>query len=173
MLGENLLPIGVINKVGTPVNEKQTYELTDTQRHKKYTYIVPQENADKFEKLYEENNAVMDDVNNPETQEKLRQQGLNFGKKLKNITLAGTITGAVIPAAIAIFTKGKVWKRTVFGVISSLAGAALGAWGATYLGVRLGLQNMLRANEGFKKLESISKQVDELGVERKSEDIIA
>lgn len=172
MLGENLLPIGTINKVGTPVNGKQVYELKDEQRNKKYTYNVPEENADKFEKLYEENNAVMDEVTSPETQQKLQQQGRNFGKKLKNITLAGTITGAVIPAAIAIFTKGKIWKRAVFGTLSSLTGAVLGAWGSSYLGVRYGIQNMLKVDENFKKLETLSKQADELGVERKVDDIV-
>ena len=172
MLGENLLPIGTISKSGSPVNGKQAYELKDEQRNKKYTFTVPEENIDSFEKLYEENNNIAQEINNPEVQEKLRQKGFDFGKKLKTVTTIGTISGAVIPAVIAICTKGKIWKRALFGTLSSLVGAALGAWGSTFIGVRIGLRGIFKADENVKKMDEIAKQVDALGVERKVETIV-
>ena len=125
-----------------------------------------------YEKLYEENNNIAQEINNPEVQEKLRQKGFDFGKKLKTVTTIGTISGAVIPAVIAICTKGKIWKRALFGTLSSLVGAAIGAWGSTFMGVRVGLRGIFKTDENLKEMDEIAKQVDALGVERKVETIV-
>lgn len=170
---DNVNVSGKLNKIGTPVNGKQVYEAKDEQNKKKFTYTVPQENIDKFEKLYGEMDNIVADIATPEAQEKLHEQGKNFGNQIKTRTLIGTIAGAVIPAAIAIFSKGKVWKRALFGTLSSLAGAALGAWGTAYVSVRLGLRNILQANQDIQKLQEISAQMNTLGVETKQEDITA
>lgn len=173
MLGDNLLPVGNLNKVGTPVNGRQTYELTDNERHKKYTYTVPEENADTFEKLYDENNTTANSVHTPEEQEKLKEQGVKLGNRVKNYTIAGSIIGAGIPAALAIFSKGKVWKRAVFGTLGAVIGAAVGAIGTTYLTFNNGFKSLVKHSPAYQKLEEISHKVNDLGVESQVQDIQA
>ena len=173
MLGDNLLPVGNITKAGTPVNGRQTYELTDSARNKKYTYTVPEENADTFEKLYEENNTTADSINSPEAQEKLVELGRKLGNRVKIYTFVGSILGAGIPAALAIFNKGKVWKRAVFGTLGAIAGGTLGALGTTYLTFSNGFKNIVKNSPTHQKLEEISHKASDLGVECQVQNIQA
>ena len=62
----NLSFLGALNKTGVPVNGKQTYEVVDEDINKKFTYTVPVENSDKFEKAYNEYHNLQDNMKNPE-----------------------------------------------------------------------------------------------------------
>lgn len=169
MLGENLLPIGVITKAGAPVDGKQIYELNDAAHNRKYTFSVPEGNADSFEKLYDENNAVMSEVQAPDVQEELTKQGVALGKKVKRNTIIGAITGLVIPAILAIRGKGSVLKRSILGVLGSVAGTFVGAWGTSYLSMRNGMNKLVKNNPSYQKLSDVAENVGKLGVEMKVE----
>lgn len=165
--------IGGLSKVGTPVNGKQLYEARDERHSKKIIYIVPQEHVDKFEKLEAEfDNAIEDTFTNAGNV--LQKQGSDVIKRSRNVAVTSAIIGAIIPATIAIFSRGSKIKRSVFGVLSSLAGAALGAFGSTYLCLKSSIKSSLKAdNINMQKIDEISKQIDSLGVEYKVEDIQA
>lgn len=159
----------VINKVGSPVNGRQTYELKDKNSPQSMKVSVPVENADKFEKAMDEGRKSLQEMDNEENQAKLKELDKNFSKKMTIGTLVGTGIGAIVPAAIAIAVKGSVWKRSILGVLGSLAGAALGAWGSMLLAAKSGL-NAISKNPMVEKVVQVSENLKSLDVRFESEE---
>ncbi len=149
----------VANKVGAPVNGRQNYELKDN--NFKSTISVPVENADKFEKFISKTGELAAEADNEENIAKLNDIDKKFSKKITTGTLIGTGLGAIIPAVIAIAVKGAVWKRSVFGVLGSLAGAALGAFGSMYLAVKSGM-NAITKNPLVAKATQFKEEFDSM-----------
>ena len=111
----------------------------------------------------------MSDVQTPEVQEELTKQGIELGKKVRRNTLIGGIAGLVIPALLAISGKGSALKRSILGVLGSIAGMFVGAWGSSYLSMRRGMNNLVKTNPSYQKLSDVADNVNKLGVEMKVE----
>ena len=113
MFGENLIQVGTLHKAGAPVNGRQNYEVVN-QLQEKYTYSIPQENADKFEKLYAQTDDILKEAATPETAQRLKEKGRSIGKNYKNLMVYGTIGGAAVgglaPIITAITVNGSVVK---------------------------------------------------------------
>lgn len=179
MFGENLVQIGTMHKVGAPVNGRQNYEVVNHMQEK-YTYSIPQENADKFEKLYAQTDDILKEAANPETAQRLEEKGRSLGKDYKNKiiygTIGGTLVGALVPIITAVAVKGSVVKRSIFGALGAIVGAGLGAAMALGASVRyfMGKITEVVADEpAFKKMNDISTQMWNLGLkEEKKEKII-
>ena len=171
MLSKDLLPMGNISKVGTPVNGRQDYVLTNEEMKKKFTFSVPEDKADSFEKLYAENNAILDMLDDPKYKEEQVQQGVNLQNKLKKNTLIGGTVGLIIPAAIAIISKGSKVKRSILGVLGSLIGGAIGAVGTAYIGSKKAVVKALESSPAYQKMVEVSQKAKDMGVEMKYENI--
>ena len=174
MIKDTFFPAGNINKVGTIDNGKQTYTVQDLTNHKKYTYIVPQDKTDTFEKLFEESNKAITTAQSQEFSNKVGQVGAKYGKRSQALTIGSGIMGAIIPAAIAIFSKGKVWKRALFGTLGSIIGAICTGCLGIYFGTKYAIDNVINYTKNtpeYKHLEEVNAQAENLGVERNVQDI--
>ncbi len=174
MIKDTFFPTGSLNKTGAINNGKQTYEVTDLPNRKKYTYIVPQDKTDTFEQLFEESGKATAAVKSPELSAEVGQVGTKYGKRMRTLTVGSGIIGAIIPATVAMFSKGKVWKRALFGTLGSIIGAlGTGSLGF-YYGTKYTIENIIKYAKNspeYKHLEEINLQAENLGVERQVQDI--
>lgn len=167
----NLSFLGALNKIGTPVNGKQTYEVVDEDIKKKFTYTVPVENADKFEKAYNEYSAIQDNMKNPEEREKLvAKYAGSWQKNNRASALIGGAIGAVIPAAIAIFTKGSVVKRSIWGTLGAIVFGIGGILTGGYFSMIKEMKKVT-ADPGMQKLIGAAKNLQATGAEEKVENL--
>ena len=162
--------LGTLNKTGVPVNGKQTYEYVNEDIKKKFTYTVPVENTDKFEKAYNEYHNLQDNLKNPEEQQKLAAKYVNTGKKVQAGSWIGGAIGAVIPAAIAIFTKGSVVKRSIWGTLGAIVFGIGGMLTGSYLSLVKGMKNVA-ADPKMQQLINAAKQIQATGAEEKVENL--
>ena len=176
MFGENLIQVGTLHKAGAPVNGRQNYEVVN-HLQEKYTYSVPQENADKFEKLYAQTDDIMKEATTPETAQRLKEKGRSIGKNYKNLMVYGTIGGAAVgglaPIITAITVKGSVVKRSILGGLGAIFGAGIGAAAALFAGVRYftsKVTGVIADEPSFKKLNDVSNQIWDLGLKQEKKE---
>lgn len=166
----NLSFLGALNKTGAPVNGKQTYEVVDEDLKKRFTYTVPVENADKFEKAYNEYHSLQDNMKNPKEQQKLAAKYANTGKKVQTGSWIGGAIGAVIPAAIAIFTKGSAVKRSIWGTLGAIVFGVGGMLTGGYFSMIKEMKKVT-ADPEMQKLVSAAKNLQATGAEEKVENL--
>jgi len=159
------LPIGELKKTGSPVNGRQNYEVSSQVDNVKHKISVPVQEADKFEKLHQETQECYNSIASDESQARLQEQGFSVGKKMKWGTPIGAAIGGLIPAITAIMVKGSVVKRSILGVIGSLAGAAVGAFAGMYIPMKVGMGKILKHEPTYQKMQKITKQVQAMDVQ--------
>lgn len=156
-------------KVGAPVNGRQNYEIKNPTNNQKVVYSIPVENVDKFEKIQNEFQDVVQSVDQEALRGKIEAQGSKSEKNLKLSTLIGTAVGALVPAITAICVKGSVVKRSIIGGLTSLVGAGLGAWGGMYFGLKSAAKNIVNADPSLVKVNDLFTQVSQLGLRQEKE----
>lgn len=167
----NLSFLGALNKTGVPVNEKQTYEVVDEDINKKFTYTVPVENSDKFEKAYNEYHNLQDNMKNPEEREKLVEKYAgSWQKNNRTGAIIGGAIGVVIPAAIAIFTKGSVVKRSIWGTLGAIVFGIGGMLTGGYFSMINEMKKVV-ADPEMQKLLNAAKNIQATGAEEKVENL--
>ena len=176
MFGENLIQVGTLHKAGAPVNGRQNYEVVN-HLHEKYTYSIPQENADKFEKLYAQTDDIMKEAATPETLKRLKEKGRSLSKNYKNQMVYGTIGGATIgglvPIITAVAVKGSVVKRSILGGLGAIGGAGIGAAVVLFAGIKYlanKITGVVADEPSFKKLNDVSNQIWDLGLKQEKKE---
>ena len=112
-----------VTNVGTYDDNHRLYEVTRKTRQgtnnyvKKSTYIVNNNDAEKFELLYQKENKLYDELKILDTPEHKKKAS----HKLKFAVALGTIIGAGIPLSIFAFTKNK-YARIAAAIISAIGG---------------------------------------------------
>ena len=115
-----------VTNIGTYDNNHKLYEVTiDTQHGRakyleKTTYIVANNDADKFEHFYQKENQLYEDMKILDTPEHQRKASL----KLKFGMILGTIIGAGLPLSVFGFTRNKYAR--IASVIASVIGGLYG-----------------------------------------------
>ena len=96
-----------VANIGIYDNNHKLYEVTTDTRHgktkylEKTTYIVANNDADKFEHFYEKENQLFDDMKICDTPEHQKQAS----RKLKFGAALGTALGGGLPLLVFGFTK--------------------------------------------------------------------
>lgn len=115
----------VVN-IGKYDNKYQLYEVSRKNINgngvTKSTYIVANNDADKFEKYYQAQNEIQNSVRDYYTPEYKKR----YSRKMKLGALLGAIVGAGIPLSAFVFTKNKYVR--IVCAIGSAVGSVLGAW---------------------------------------------
>lgn len=176
MFGENLIQVGTLHKAGAPVNGRQNYEVVN-HLQEKYTYSVPQENTDKFEKLYAQTDDIMKEAANPETAKRLEEKGRSIGKNYKNmlayVTIGSAAVGGLVPIITAIAVKGSVVKRAILGGLGAIGGAGIGAAVALFASIKYvanKIAGVVADEPAFKKYADISSQIRALGLKEEKKE---
>lgn len=139
---------GTINKVGVTENGRAIYQLTDGDGNVAGKLTIPQNQADIFEKSYQD---IMDTA--PKMQkfaQKMTPEKMQKRKKTANWILGlSTLTGFLVPA-IAIRGKGQFWKTA----LSTIAGLAVGSIASFKLKTPPGAIKFAKATQNLTKIDA-------------------
>ena len=156
-----------VANIGTYDNNHKLYEVTnDTRRGKtkyleKTTYIVANNDVDKFEHYYKKQNKLYDDMKIYDTPEFQKKSSL----KLKLGTALGGILGAGIPLSIFTFTKNKYAR--IASVIGSIVGGVVGCFYGVALTTMYGvIPKDFRTRLSNNQLEFLKLDVTKLNEEK-------